>query len=33
MICSPHDDESWKMLEEMIGNAEAFYTSLGFPYR
>lgn len=33
MITSPHDDASWKALEEMIGNAEAFYQALGFPYR
>ncbi|KAI3434807.1 hypothetical protein D9Q98_002864 [Chlorella vulgaris] len=33
VITSPHDDESWKALEEMIGNAEAFYQALGFPYR
>lgn len=33
VITSPHDDESWKALEEMISNAEAFYTALGFPYR
>ncbi|KAL4434096.1 hypothetical protein ABPG75_000537 [Micractinium tetrahymenae] len=33
MITSPHDDASWKALEEMIANAEAFYQALGFPYR
>ena len=33
VITSPHDDDSWKALEEMIGNAEAFYQALGFPYR
>jgi seryl-tRNA synthetase len=33
VITSPHDDASWKALEEMIGNAEAFYQALGFPYR
>ncbi|PRW57840.1 serine--tRNA ligase [Chlorella sorokiniana] len=33
VITSPHDDESWKALEEMIGNAESFYQALGFPYR
>ena len=32
-ICSPHDNESWKIMEEMNGNAEAFYQSLGIPYR
>merc|ERR1719495_1398897 len=24
VICSPHDDESWKLMDEMIGNAESF---------
>ena len=28
-----HPDESWPLMEEMIGNAEAFYQSLGLPYR
>jgi seryl-tRNA synthetase len=32
-ITSPHDEESWKMLEEMIGNAEAFCSALGLPYQ
>lgn len=32
-IVSPHDDDSWKMLDEMIGNSEDFYQSLGVPYR
>ena len=33
VITSPYDDESWKALEEMISNAEAFYQALGFPYQ
>ena len=32
-ITSPHDDASWQMMDEMIGNAEGFYQSLGVPYR
>jgi seryl-tRNA synthetase len=32
-ITSPHDNQSWKMFEEMIGNAEEFYKKLGIPYR
>merc|ERR1712203_1187558 len=24
VICSPHDDESWKLMDEMIGNAESY---------
>ncbi|TPP62970.1 Seryl tRNA Synthetase [Fasciola gigantica] len=32
-ITSPHDDLSWKMFHEMIGNAEAFHQALGIPYR
>ncbi|KRZ26581.1 Serine--tRNA ligase, cytoplasmic, partial [Trichinella pseudospiralis] len=32
-ITSPHDDASWKMLEEMISNAEMFYQTLNIPYR
>merc|ERR1719328_833733 len=33
VITSPHDDESWKALDEMIGNAEEFCKLLGIPYR
>ena len=33
MVCSPHDNASWEMLDEMVGNAEAFYQSLELPYR
>lgn len=32
-ITSPHDNESWQMMEEMIGNAEEFYKALDIPYR
>lgn len=32
-ITSPHDDESWKMLDEMICNSEDFYRSLGISYQ
>jgi seryl-tRNA synthetase len=30
---SPHDNASWRMFEEMIGNSESFYQLLGIPYR
>jgi len=33
VVCSPHDGESWKIMEEMNGNAEEFYKSLNIPYR
>lgn len=33
VVTSPHDDESWKALEEMLDNAESFYQALGLPYR
>ncbi|VDK67910.1 unnamed protein product [Litomosoides sigmodontis] len=33
VICSPYDDESWKMLNEMIENAEDFCKALGIPFR
>lgn len=32
-MTSPHDEESWKMFNEMIANAEMFYQQLGIPYR
>jgi seryl-tRNA synthetase len=32
-LTSPHDGKSWEMMEEMIGNAEAFNQALGIPYR
>lgn len=31
-ITAPYEDESWKILDELIGNAEAFYQALGVPY-
>lgn len=33
IISSPHDNASWKALDELIGNAEGFYSSLGLSYR
>lgn len=33
VICSPKDDLSWKMLDEMVNNAEEFYKALNIPYR
>jgi len=33
VLCSPHDDESWKLMDEMIGNAETFCQMLNIPYR
>merc|ERR1711936_398584 len=33
VITSPHDDASWKALDELIGNAEEFCQLLGIPYR
>ena len=32
-ITSPHDNKSWEMFEEMVGNAENFCKSLDIPYR
>ncbi|UYV62118.1 SARS [Cordylochernes scorpioides] len=32
-LTSPHDNKSWEMFDEMIGNAENFYQALGIPYR
>ncbi len=32
-ITEPGNNKSWEMLEEMIGNAEAFNQLLGIPYR
>jgi seryl-tRNA synthetase len=32
-LTSPHDGESWKMFDEMIGNAENLCKALGLPYR
>merc|ERR1712027_242532 len=33
VIASPHDDSSWKMMDEMINNAENFCKMLNIPYR
>jgi seryl-tRNA synthetase len=33
VVCSPHNNESWKLMEEMITSSEDFYKSLGLPYR
>ncbi|KXJ09409.1 Serine--tRNA ligase, cytoplasmic [Exaiptasia diaphana] len=33
VICSPHDNVSWEMFDEMVNNAEEFTKSLGIPYR
>merc|ERR1711934_806694 len=33
VICSPHEDESWKLMDEMINNAENFCKLLNIPYR
>ncbi|XP_065338734.1 probable serine--tRNA ligase, cytoplasmic isoform X1 [Cloeon dipterum] len=32
-ITSPHDNKSWEMMDEMIGNAEGFCKDLGIPYQ
>lgn len=32
-ITSPHNGESWKMLEEILKTSEEFYQSLGIEYR
>lgn len=33
VVCSPYDNTSWAMMDEMIGNAEDFCKSLGIGYR
>ncbi|XP_052780771.1 serine--tRNA ligase, cytoplasmic-like [Mya arenaria] len=33
VLTSPHENKSWEMFDEMIGNAESFYQALGIPYR
>lgn len=33
VITSPHNGESWKAMEDMLGNAEGFLTALGIPYQ
>lgn len=32
-FCITEPEKSWEMFEEMVGNSEAFYQSLGLPYR
>ena len=32
-LSSPHDDASWQLFDEMIGNAENYCKVLGLPYR
>ncbi|KAF7965344.1 hypothetical protein HWV62_44780 [Athelia sp. TMB] len=32
-FCITHPEKSWEMFDVMVGNAEAFYQSLGIPYR
>ena len=32
-LASPHDDASWKLMDDMISNAEEFYQMLKIPYR
>ncbi|CUG94179.1 seryl-tRNA synthetase, putative [Bodo saltans] len=33
VVCNPRDEESWKILEDMILTSEEFCKSLGLPYR
>lgn len=33
VVCSPDDQISWEILEEMLKNAEDFYQTLKIPYR
>ncbi|KAK6750635.1 hypothetical protein RB195_002545 [Necator americanus] len=33
VICSPNDNESWRMFDEMMGNAENYCQLLGIPYQ
>ena len=33
VIASPEGDESWKLMDEMIFNAESFIQAIGLPYR
>lgn len=33
VITSPHNDESWRAMEEMLANAEDFLCALGLPYQ
>lgn len=33
VLCSPNDNESWTLFDEMIGNAESYYQELQIPYQ
>jgi len=33
VLSTPEGDESWKLMDEMLKNAEDFYQSLGIPYQ
>ncbi|KPI85537.1 putative seryl-tRNA synthetase [Leptomonas seymouri] len=33
IVCSPRENESWKMLDELIKTSQEFNESLGLPYR
>ncbi|CAD6199707.1 unnamed protein product [Caenorhabditis auriculariae] len=33
VLCSPNDNDSWVIFDEMIGNAEEYYKELGIPYQ
>lgn len=33
VICSPREDESWRLLDELIATSQDFNESLGLPYR
>ncbi|TKR68501.1 hypothetical protein L596_024476 [Steinernema carpocapsae] len=33
VLCSPHDNISWQMFDEMINNAEEYYKALEIPHR
>lgn len=33
VVCSPREDDSWRMLEELIQTSQDFNESLGLPYR
>lgn len=33
IVCTPRGSESWRQLDEMIATSQAFYESLGLPYR
>lgn len=32
-MTSPHDQASWRALDEMLSNSESFYQLLGLPYQ